>query len=432
MNEQVDARAPAPFRGFATTIVSLVVVSAIVVAGCDDTVLRPNGPATRLAFTVQPVNVSANHPMTPAIEVRVQDDAGNPAQDFVGRVTVSIGDNAAGGILSGTTTRTLFHGIGTFSDLTIDRVGSGYTLVAVEPRLNTATSAAFNVACNTNCWTARAPMPTPLTASASAAVDGILYAIGGLTSAGGSTATVEAYDPRTNTWSRRASLSIPRFSLAVGVVNGILYAVGGAQSGVAATGIVEAYDPIANTWTTKASMPTSRFGLGIGVANGRLYAIGGTDKNGLDTTVVEAYDPQTDTWSTQAVLPVARSSFGTAVADGVIYVIGGDVQGSPVGAMEAYDPASNMWTTRAPMPTPRSGLGAARVDGSIYAVGGSLNGVRSTVEVYDPVRNTWATRAPLPTARVLLSVDVLDGILYAVGGSSAGAPFPGTNEAYLP
>ena len=72
------------------------------------------------------------------------------------------------------------------------------------------------------------------------------------------------------------------------------------------------------------------------------------------------------------------------------------------------------------------------MDGFIYAVGGSLNGVRSTVEVYDPMRNTWATRAPLPTARVLLSVDVLDGILYAVGGSSAGAPFPGTNEAYLP
>jgi N-acetylneuraminic acid mutarotase len=407
------------------------VVVAIAALGCGQAVLQPDSPATKLAFRVQPLDASANQPMTPPIEIRVLDDAGNPAQDFVGSVTVSIGDNAAGGTLSGTTTQTLSQGMATFRDLTIDRPGSGYTLVAVAPGFNVTKSAAFNVVCNTNCWTAEAPMPAPLTASAIGVVDGILYAVGGLTSAGAS-GTVEAYDPRTNTWSRRASLSIPRFSLGVGVLNGIIYAVGGTQSGVNATGIVEAYDPATNTWTTKASMPSSRFALGVAVANGRLYAIGGTDKNGLDTTVVEVYDPNTDRWSTQASLPVARSSFGTGVANGVIYVIGGDVLGSAVGTMDAYDPAANTWTARAPLPTPRSGLGAASVNGLIYAVGGTQNGVRSTVEAYDPVRNTWTTRAPLPTARVLLSVDVLDGILYAVGGSSGVAPFPGTTEAYRP
>jgi len=406
-------------------------LAAIAALGCDQAALQPDSPATKLAFRVQPLDASANQPMTPAIEIRVQDDAGNPAQDFVGSVTVSIGDNAAGGILSGTTTQTLSQGIATFRDLTIDRPGSGYTLVAVAPGFNITKSAAFNVVCNTNCWTTEAPMPKPMTASAIGVVDGILYAVGGLTSAGASE-TVEAYDPRTNTWSRRASLSFPRFSLGMGVVNGILYAVGGDQNGEATTSIVEAYDPATNTWTTKASMPTSRSALGIAVANGRLYAIGGTDKNGRDTTVVEAYDPNTDTWTTQAPLPVARSAFGTAVADGVIYVIGGDFLGSAVGTMEAYDPVANTWTARAPLPTPRSGLGAASVNGLIYAVGGSQNVVRSTVEAYDPVRNTWTARAPLPTARVLLSVDVLDGILYAVGGSSGGAPFPGTTEAYRP
>jgi N-acetylneuraminic acid mutarotase len=408
-----------------------VVVLATAALGCSQAVLQPNSPATKLAFRVQPLDASANQPLTPAIEVRVQDDAGNPAQDFVGNVTISISDNGAGGILSGTTTQALSHGIATFRDLSIDRPGSGYTLVAVAPGFNITKSAAFTVACNTNCWTAKAPMGAPVTASAIGAFDGMLYAVGGLTSAG-ATGTVEAYDPRTNTWSRRASPSLPRFSLGVGVLNGILYAVGGAPNGESTTSIVEAYDPVTNTWTTKASLSISRSALGIAVANGRLYAIGGTDKNGRDTTLVEAYDPNTDTWSTQAPLPVARSSFGTAVANGIIYVIGGDVLGSPVGVIDAYDPASDTWTARAPMPTRRSGLGAASVSGLIYAVGGTQNGVRSTVEAYDPVRNTWVTRASLPTARVLLSVDVLDGILYAVGGSSAGAPFPGTNEAYRP
>jgi len=82
-------------------------LAAIAALGCDQAALQPDSPATKLAFRVQPLDASANQPMTPAIEIRVQDDAGNPAQDFVGSVTVSIGDNAAGGILSGTTTQIL-------------------------------------------------------------------------------------------------------------------------------------------------------------------------------------------------------------------------------------------------------------------------------------------------------------------------------------
>ena len=56
------------------------------------TVLSAGGPAAlglyptaiRLAFTVQPDSVSANQPITPAIEVVVLDDSGNPARNFVG------------------------------------------------------------------------------------------------------------------------------------------------------------------------------------------------------------------------------------------------------------------------------------------------------------------------------------------------------------
>ena len=405
--------------------------SAIAVPGCDMTVLRPNPAATRLAFAVQPANVSANHPMTPAIEVTVLDDGGSPVPDLVGSVTVSLGGNPGDGTLSGSLTRALSNGIATFSDLTIDGQGSGYTLVASAAGLLPATSGAFTVACITNCWTAKAPMPTRRTFFGVGVVNGMLYAVGGLAS-GTFAATLEAYHPGTNTWITRAPLPTPRSGLAVAVLNGVLYAVGGRPPGADATGIVEAYDAATNTWATKAAMPTARSELGLGVTHGRLYAIGGIAQNLRDTAVVEAYDPGSDTWATMTPMPTARSGFGTAVANDVIYVFGGEGPVSPSSAMEAYDPGSNAWTEKAPMPTPRSGLGAAGAGGFIYAVGGRSNEISSAVERYDPVSNTWAARAPLPTARVLLSIGTLDGILYAIGGSTATVPFPGTNEAYQP
>ena len=420
-----------------------VVVLAAAALGCDQAVLQPSSPATKLAFRVQPLDASANQPMTPAIEVRVQDDAGNSAQDIAGNVTVSIGDNVAGGILSGTTTQAFSHGIATFRDLTIDRSGSGYTLVASAVGLDPVTSVEFTVRCVTNCWTAKAPMPTRRTLSGIGVLDRRLYAVGGLAS-GARAATVEAYDPETNIWITKAPLPTPRSGLAVGVLNGILYAVGGSSSGADATGILEAYDPVTNSWTTKASMPTARSALGVAVADGHLYAIGGTAQNGQETAVVEVYDPITNTWATKAPMPAARSAFGSAVVNGafsdVIYVFGGENAGSLSTTTEAYDPESDTWAANkakmallAPLPTPRSGLGAVSVNGVIYTVGGrSLQGISQTVEIYDPLSDTWTSGAPMPTERVLLTVGELDGILYAIGGSSERVPFLGTNEAYQP
>ena len=419
------------FRRFASGIIRLAAGAAIAVPGCEMSVLRPNRTATRLAFAVQPANVSANHPMTPAIEVTVLDDGGGTVPDLVGSVTVSLGANPADGKLSGSLTRALSSGRATFPDLTIDGDGSGYTLVASASGLFPATSRAFSVTCITNCWTAKAPMPTRRTFFGVGVVNGMLYAVGGLAS-GTRAATVEAYHPGTNSWIARAPLPTPRSGLAVAVLNGVLYAVGGRPSGADATGIVEAYDATTNTWATKAAIPTARSELGLGVTHGRLYAIGGIAQNFRDTAVVEAYDPGSDSWAAMTPMPTARSSFGTAVVNDVIYVFGGEGLISPSSAMEAYDPGSNAWTTKASMPTARSGLGAASAGGFIYAVGGRSIGISSAVERYDPVSNTWAARAPLPTARVLLSIGILDGILYAIGGSTATVPFPGTNEAYQP
>src|SRR5205085_2177597 len=54
-------------------------------------------------------------------------------------------NNAGGGTLSGTLTRTAANGVATFNDLSIDRTGIGYTLQVTAAGLASATSNAFNI-----------------------------------------------------------------------------------------------------------------------------------------------------------------------------------------------------------------------------------------------------------------------------------------------
>jgi hypothetical protein len=103
------------------------------------------GPASRLAFTVQPTTTRAGAPITPAVQVSVQDAFGNLVPSFAAPVTVALGVNPAGGILSGGTTVSAVNGVATFGPLSIDKSGAGYALTATASGLTASSSAAFTV-----------------------------------------------------------------------------------------------------------------------------------------------------------------------------------------------------------------------------------------------------------------------------------------------
>ncbi len=103
------------------------------------------GAATRLTFTVQPVTTVAGQAITPAVQVSAQDALGNTNPTFTGNVTVAIGTNPSAGILSGTTTVAAVAGVATFSNLSIDKAGIGYTLGATSGALTAGTSTAFTI-----------------------------------------------------------------------------------------------------------------------------------------------------------------------------------------------------------------------------------------------------------------------------------------------
>jgi hypothetical protein len=101
--------------------------------------------ASALLFTVQPSTTQTSTSISPAVQVTARDAYGNTATSFNGSMTMAIGQNPGGGTLSGTKTVTAVNGVGTFSDLKIDRAGSGYTL-RVSGAGPGAESAQFNVA----------------------------------------------------------------------------------------------------------------------------------------------------------------------------------------------------------------------------------------------------------------------------------------------
>ena len=79
------------------------------------------------------------------VKVTARDAQGNPATAFTGNVTVAIGTNPGGGTLSGTKTVPAVAGVATFTTLSIDKSGTGYTLTAAANGLTGATSTAFNI-----------------------------------------------------------------------------------------------------------------------------------------------------------------------------------------------------------------------------------------------------------------------------------------------
>jgi len=111
------------------------------------------GVASNLVFTTQPGGGTGGVAWTTQPVVTLEDASGNTVTGTAQNVTVAIQNNAGpGGVLSGTTTVAVntSTGLATFSGLSIDKAGTGYTLTATGSTVNTTAgavvSSAFNIA----------------------------------------------------------------------------------------------------------------------------------------------------------------------------------------------------------------------------------------------------------------------------------------------
>ena len=105
------------------------------------------GGATHLAFVQEPSTTVAGVAITPAVSVAIEDASNNiETGDNSTQITLAIGTNPSSGTLTGGSDVTVSSGVATFSVLSIDNAGGGYTLVASStPSYAAATSAPFDV-----------------------------------------------------------------------------------------------------------------------------------------------------------------------------------------------------------------------------------------------------------------------------------------------
>jgi adhesin/invasin len=124
---------------------STATVSGLTGSPVNFTATVTAGNAASLSFTTEPNSATAGVAISPAVVVTALDRLGNTATAFSGTVTMAIGTNAGGGTLSGTLTPSASAGVATFTDLSIDKAGSGYTLTATAVGVTGGTSSTFDI-----------------------------------------------------------------------------------------------------------------------------------------------------------------------------------------------------------------------------------------------------------------------------------------------
>ncbi len=268
-------------------------------------------------------------------------------------------------------------------------------------------------------WTLKTSMPMPVRWPAGAVLNGVFYVTGGAITypqPAITLNTVFAYNLVTDTWSTRVPMPTARAAHGVAAINGILYAVGGSSAADERFSTLEAYDPVIDAWTTKAPMPTARNQISVTVLNGLLYVAGGTDASGYLATV-EVYDPATDCWATVPSMPTARGNPALGALGGKIYAAGGyDPTSGSLSVLEAFTPG-----TEAPL----NFVGFLAPIGGADSSGGSFASPLRTFKMGStiPVKFT-ASSAGSP---VLTGVHTLQAIKYS-NATTFGAPIDATPQ----
>ncbi|EDL09013.1 kelch-like 18 (Drosophila), isoform CRA_a, partial [Mus musculus] len=237
-------------------------------------------------------------------------------------------------------------------------------------------------------------------------IAGLIYAVGGLNSAGDSLNVVEVFDPIANRWEKCHPMTTARSRVGVAVVNGLLYAIGG-YDGQLRLSTVEAYNPETDTWTRVGSMnskrrwtvvtpmSSNRSAAGVTVFEGRIYVSGGHD--GLQIfSSVEHYNHHTATWHPAASMLNKRCRHGAASLGSKMFVCGGYDGSGFLSIAEMYSSVADQWCLIVPMHTRRSRVSLVASCGRLYAVGGyDGQSNLSSVEMYDPETDRWTFMAPM-------------------------------------
>ena len=221
-------------------------------------------------------------------------------------------------------------------------------------------------------WTQDAPLPAQgLNAPAAAAIDDVIYLIGGFdTTTNHPTTSVHRYHVQTRQWSEAAPLPAPRGGHAAIVLNGRIHVIGGGNS-VSTIDDHNVYDPTANAWSTRAKLPRRMGSPAAVILDGKLISVGGRSGPN-DFGDVHIYDAKADAWTPGPAID-ARGTGGAIVLGRSIYYFGGEQQSrrAVLNATLRLDSGAKAWIGDAPMPTARNFARTVLFKSRSYVVGGS-------------------------------------------------------------
>ena len=243
-----------------------------------------------------------------------------------------------------------------------------------------------------NCWNQREELSMKRARFAAVECNGVPYIIGG-SDGKNELGSVEIYRTKSCTWEKNSARMVtPRSCFDAAAIDGRIYAIGGVYYSTPLKS-AEVFDLCLQKWRLIPGMHTSRYGLSVAACCGKLYAIGGQTLGWSTLATVECYDPKTTTWYKVASMKTPRRNAASVSINGKIYVFGGYNGSTAVNLVEVYDPQENIWRCLSPMCTKRSSASAVHINGSVFVAGGySGTSFLNSVERYDIKTNQWSSR----------------------------------------
>lgn len=283
-------------------------------------------------------------------------------------------------------------------------------------------------------WFTAAPMPTPRTAAAAAALDGVVYVIGGQDGFLRDLDVVEAFDVAENSWRTVAPLPQPLRYAAAAALDGKVYVMGG-LSGVSGEPLSSVYvfDAARGEWRRLSDLPVALSGAAAVVMDGRVHLVGGESRlSTLDHHLI--LDSASGTWSSSEPLPAGRGRLGVAVLGGRLWVLGGRGGSTLYSSAEVYvfDPVAEAWDDAVSLPTTRHSF-VVGTNSKIYVFGGeAATVVLSRVDAFDTATGQWERLVPMTHPRYAAAFAQVGNQVFVIGGSARpGLSVSDLNEAFI-
>ncbi|MDO5397947.1 MAG: kelch repeat-containing protein [bacterium] len=266
-----------------------------------------------------------------------------------------------------------------------------------------------------------------------AAVDGKLYAVGGLNSEYKTETMIEAYTPSTGMWQKVAnSENTVRQGTSTIAVGSKIYLVGGiddysrsAMTYYPLDDSIMIYDTSNNTWEGSGDLGIDRERVGLAEKDGNIYIAGGRTYGETEySNAIQVYNTSTGELTDYPVsLPTGIVDPQIFFSNDTMYVVGGVDSDGYSGKVYALE--NDIWVQKASMPYASKYMRGKSFNDNFYCAAVNNSGDVDVLK-YDSIDDEWtyiygsySNINGFIENRSYYAVDILNGMLYISGGYSS-------------